>query len=447
MLLGVLKRMFGGGARAPVPPAGPDRAQTLLEEALAHKERGEFEAAIVCLDEIIAAQPEERFAHTNRGLALRELGRHAEAEGSLRRALELSPLNPDLWAHLALVLIEQGRSDEAIAILEGILAQMPDHVEAHWNLALARLRRGEFAAGWPHYEYRRRRADVRPPHYPYPEWTGGELGDGALLIVSEQGPGDEIMFASCIPDAMARVARVAIECDPRLAPLFARSFPGASVWSAPAAGARPGAPPDCAIKAQIMAGSLPGLFRCGREAFPQHPGYLRPDSGKVERWRTRLAGLGPGLRIGVSWRGGTFGTRRRLRSLSLAALLPVLRTAGAQFVSLQHDQRTEEIADLHTGAGVTLHAFPEAVADFDEQAALMSCLDLVISVQTAVVHLAGALGRPCWVLVPAVPEWRYLGAGERMPWYPSVRLFRQETLGVWEPLVERVAGALRALRP
>ena len=424
----------------------PGWTDALLEQALAFKELGRFEAAIAALDRVIALDPGDHVAYTNRGLALRELGRYAEAEASLRRAVELSPLSASGWGHLGLFLIEQGRIDEAIHLLQGILAQTPEDPDAHLYLATAYLRRGEFALGWPHFEYRLRRATAQPRRHEFPEWQGGSIGNGALLIVPEMGPGDEIMFASCFPDVLARVAPVVIECEPRLVALFSRSFPGAVVRPALPDRAGSNIAPDFPIAAQISAGSLPGLFRGGWEAFPQRSGYLVPDPAKVDRWRSRLAGMGPGRRIGLSWQGGTVRTRRLLRSMALATLLPVLRVPGTQFVSLQYTPSEEEIAALRDSHGVVVHSFPEANADFDELAALVSCLDLVVSVQTAVVHLCGALGRPCWVLVPAVAEWRYLSEGERMPWYPSVRLFRQTQLGDWGPVITRVAAELEGFR-
>ncbi|RPI48731.1 MAG: hypothetical protein EHM59_00630 [Betaproteobacteria bacterium] len=197
--------------------------------------------------------------------------------------------------------------------------------------------------------------------------------------------------------------------------------------------------------AQIAAGSLPLYFRRRLEDFPRHHGYLRAAPERIAHWRQRLASLGPGLKVGLSWVGGALKTRRALRSIGLPQLSPVLRSPGAHFVSLQYTRCEADIDAFTRDSGIAIHHWPEAIADYDETAALVSALDLVISVTTSIVHLAGALGKPAWILVPTVAEWRYLRSGCSMPWYPSVRLHRQAVLGDWVPVVEEIRSALCAL--
>ena len=196
------------------------------------------------------------------------------------------------------------------------------------------------------------------------------------------------------------------------------------------------------VSAQSAAGSLPRFLRHDWKDFPRHSGYLLAEQSRVTYWRSRLGQLGPGLKVGLAWTGGSMKTRRRLRSVTAADLIPLLKVAGAHFVSLQYRDSSEEISLLRDSHGLTVHHWQEAIDDYDETAALVSALDLVISVQTAVVHLTGALGRPAWVLVPSSPEWRYLQSGETMPWYPSVRLFRQERADDWQAVIGRVAAEL-----
>jgi hypothetical protein len=234
-----------------------------------------------------------------------------------------------------------------------------------------------------------------------------------------------------------------IDCTPKLEGLFRRSFPGAAVHGGRQDAVDTAWLEACgAIDAQIAMGSLPRYFRTSRAAFPAHTGYLRADESSLERWRERLSGLGPGPKIGISWRGGTVHTRTRSRSVELVELAPILRTPGVHFVSLQYGECAEDIARLQASHGIAIGHWPEALADYDQTAALVAALDLVISVQTAVVHLAGALGRPVWVLVPAVPEWRYQLSGEDLPWYPAARLFRQVAAGQWAEVCERIAAEL-----
>jgi hypothetical protein len=200
----------------------------------------------------------------------------------------------------------------------------------------------------------------------------------------------------------------------------------------------------------IRAGSLPKLLRPALAAFPAHVGYLKADGMAVERWKTRLGELAgeirAPLRIGVSWRGGTAQTRAALRSLALDDLVPLFAVPEAQFVSLQFDADAAEVAAFRERSGVDLVHFPEAIADYDQTAALVKSLDLVVSVCTAVIHLAGALGVTAWVMAPSVPEWRYGLRGETMPWYPQHRILRQQLGGDWAGVIVRVAGELRELQ-
>jgi hypothetical protein len=203
---------------------------------------------------------------------------------------------------------------------------------------------------------------------------------------------------------------------------------------------------------QIPAGSVPRILRSRPESFPPHTGYLRADARRTAAWKARLATLGGGLKVGLSWQGGTQASRAPLRSLSLERLLPVLRVAGVHFVDLQYTDSTSERARLLQAHGIEIVHWQEAIADYDETAALVAALDLTLTVCTAVAHLAGALGRPAWVMTPFSPEWRYGHAGETLPWYPSLRLVRQRNLGEWEPVVatierrlqEAACGAMRS---
>lgn len=405
-----------------------------------------LEEALSIIETALQIDPQHAIAHNNRGLILRDLGRLEEAEAALRCALASDGGYHDARANLALILTEQCRLEEAESELAKVIAANPDHVNARWHRAIVHLLRGNFAGAWPDYESRLKRFDAYTRPYRYPRWDGRILDEGALLIYAEQGLGDEILFASCFDDAIARTKGCIIECEPRLQPLFSRSFPRARV-----VGSKLQQFPDWLtegvhIAAQIPAGSLPGIFRNRLEDFPAHRGYLVADPGRVAAWQERLAALGPGLKVGIAWTGGTFKTRRAIRSLTLEQLVPVLCTSSVHFVSLQYVDSSSEIAEIRSRYGIQIQQWPEAVADYEETAALVSALDLVISVTTAVVHLAGALGNQAWVMVPASPEWRYLQKGETMPWYPSVRLFRQQQPGDWTSVVQNVRVALEEIR-
>jgi hypothetical protein len=194
---------------------------------------------------------------------------------------------------------------------------------------------------------------------------------------------------------------------------------------------------------EILAGGLPPVFRRAESAFPRHTGYLSPDPVRVSYWRGRLRTLGAGPWFALSWRGGTAETRARLRSLGVDDVALLARRAGVSFISLQYGDVAADLAALRERHGVELPHLPEVIPDYDETAALVAALDGVVSVCTSLVHLTGALGRPCAALVPSVPEWRYGISGEDMPWYPSVRLFRQSRDESWARVIERLVPRLR----
>jgi hypothetical protein len=256
-----------------------------------------------------------------------------------------------------------------------------------------------------------------------------------VLVWGEQGLGDEIMFGSCLPDLVASGARCTLDCSPRLRPLFARSFPQVRVAEHPIDGI------DCTM----AIGSLPLLFRANADAFPRHNGYLRPDLGRVAAWREQLAALGDGLKVGLTWRGGLLRTGQKQRSLDPGELGALLRVPKVRWVSLQHGDTAAQLRQVQEAHGVSVASWDHALADLDETAALVSALDLVITVCSTVVHLTGALGRPAWVLTPSAPAWRYRRAGTRMPWYPSVLLYRQRVHGDWTETVQRLETDLRCL--
>jgi len=252
------------------------------------------------------------------------------------------------------------------------------------------------------------------------------------------------MFASCIPDLVRARARCVIECNPALRALFTRSFPDTIVYPASADKSVPEPIRANGIEQEVPLGSLPLYYRSSAAAFERRGGYLRADPDRVSAWRRRLTASGPGLTVGISWQGGTASTRTALRSVPLEQWLPILTVPGVRFVSLQYTRDAQQsLAVLQQKHGISVAHWAEAIADYDETAALVCALDLTVSVCTSIVHLAGALGRPVWVMVPHNPEWRYGYVGETMLWHPSARLFRQQQAREWQPVISSVAGALR----
>ncbi|MGB8432907.1 MAG: hypothetical protein WCE38_01420, partial [Burkholderiales bacterium] len=282
--------------------------------------------------------------------------------------------------------------------------------------------------------------------YRYPAWDGQSLSGKRVLVYGEQGLGDQIMFASCLPDLLAEVAGCVLDCDPRLVGLFTRSFPDVTVIPTP----RPQAVPKLervveTIDFQLPIGELGRRFRATPDAFPSRPCFLRADPDRAAHYRTRLDALGTGLKVGLSWRGGTGKTRGAARSVDLAALVAALAGVSAHWISLQYGASDRELAEARAH-GFAVHHWQDTVADYDATAALVETLDVVVSVCTSVVHLSSALGRPTLVMVPAIADWRFGDQGERMPWHPTARLLRQSRQGDWGSVLDLVRAALAGER-
>jgi hypothetical protein len=263
-----------------------------------------------------------------------------------------------------------------------------------------------------------------------------------MLVYAEQGLGDEIMFASCIPDVLHRCRDVVIECNTRLEPLYKRSFPAAVVRGAEKNEDKAWLAQLPRIDFQVAVGSLPLHFRRSRAQFPAHQGYLIADPQRVAKWRSRLGTSAARLRVGIAWRGGSLRTKQATRSIPLERWVPLLGCRDIEFVGLQYGETARELASLCSAHQVTVRHLGDSLADFDELAAAIETLDLVITVDNTVAHLAGALGREVWILLANAPEWRYPRHGTEMPWYPSARLFRQTQSRAWEPVMVDVMAAL-----
>jgi tetratricopeptide (TPR) repeat protein len=454
----------------------PDHSHGWNNLGIARQRCGDLSAALSCFQRAVAIRPTYATAHGNLGLALRELERLDEARAHLERAIELRPDSADGHVNfgtlcldlgdlpaaagayerarvleprhpealLGLGLVEQRRGDLecARAFLEEALAANAGYAAARTSLGEIQLSCGEFAPGWSNYESRLDTPQAARLALGVPEWRGEELRDGTLLVYWEQGLGDVILFASCLPQVLSRVARLVLDVPAPLAPLFARSFPGAEVIT----GARDAAGEWLAGLGQIDAcaaiGSLMRLFRPDRSSFPARAGYLRADPARITAWRGRLSALGPGAKLGISWRGGLFRTGRIQRSLTLAALGPLLRLPGTNWVSVQYGDCNADFTALASDGAPPPRHWPEAIADFEELAGLMTALDGLVTVGNTTAHLAGALGVRALVLAARGASWRYQAAGTALPWYPSVTVLRQRREGDWTTVI---ADAERAI--
>jgi tetratricopeptide (TPR) repeat protein len=386
-----------------------------------------------------------------RGAALHGLGRYDEARADFAAAIDggAEPYEP--LTRIALADAACGRYAEALASLDAAVALKPDEVIALYRRGPIRLMTGDFRGGWADYETRWREesfvatnAPMAPPAIRAlfdPRRTVADLAGRRILVVGEQGIGDQVMFASILPEVIGVAAQVTCVCDARLVRLFSASMPGAAFVAPEAARLS-----RSAFDVVEPLGGLGRLFRNRREDFPGRP-YLQPRAGIREGWAARLGPRPPGgLRIGVSWRGGTARTRAGARSLPLAELVRGLDLGPSQIVSLQYGDPRADVAAAQAELGREIVLFPTPeIDDYEDLAGLVANLDAVVTVQTAVAHLSGALGAPTFVLLPQVPEWRYMAQGTAMPWYGSAQLFRQTERGVWGGPLERIARALRTL--
>ncbi|MGE3313861.1 MAG: tetratricopeptide repeat protein, partial [Planctomycetaceae bacterium] len=383
-------------------------------------------------------------AHNNLGSAQQWLGDFDGAEKSFRHAIKLQPGFSGALTNLGNIENERGCLESAIASYLQAIETEPDSAEARFNLSLARLRGGDFDRGWSEYGWRFRKK-VTPRDFVEPLWNGEDLASQTILAYAEQGIGDEIQFASCLPDLIARCRHCVVECDPRLVKLFSRSFPKAKVLSRPV-GRDVDRQVNPSVDYQVPFGSLPRHFRACEGEFPFRRAFLAADPDRVKFLRRTGAPTASAVNVGISWIGGNDEAARRKRSIPLSMWTSVLLSAGIQFVSLQYGDCKSELAAVQRsiGVGITSPGSVDFWNDLDGLAAQIVALDLVITVDNSTAHLAGALGVPVWTIVPFASDWRWQMHRETSPWYPSMRLFRQEAPADWIPVLSRVAAELSA---
>jgi tetratricopeptide (TPR) repeat protein len=378
-------------------------------------------------------------AHFGLGYVLFDLGRPADSEAACRAGLALRPDSPDGLHGLGNAQFRLGRPEEAETSYRQALSIAPDHAKAHFNLAHLLLQTGRLEAGWHHFEWRAASHGAGRRDFAAPLWDGRPLAQGTLLVHAEQGLGDTLHFCRYLPRVAAR-CRLVVEVQRPLHRLIA-GMPGID-----AVVVRGEALPPFDAQCPMM--SLPRLFGTVLETIPAAIPYLAPDPAEAARWRMRLTGL-PGLRVGLVWAGGVRPDQPELaavdarRSIGLAPLAPLATVPGVSFLSLQKGPPATQAATPPDG--MTLHDFTEELDDFADTAALVEALDLVISVDTSVVHLAGALGKPVWLLNRFDTCWRWLQDRDDSPWYPTLRQFRQTVPGDWASVVAAIAAALRQM--
>jgi tetratricopeptide (TPR) repeat protein len=411
----------------------PDYIEALSNRAPALHALQRFDEALASCDRALAVQPGFAEAHCHRGNALHALKRSNEALASFDRALAARPDYAEVLHNRSVALYGLKRFDEALVDSAGTLAIRPDFAEVHFNEACCRLATADLLRGWQKYEWRWQTGEQKRHrrNFIQPLWLGsGEIAGQTILLHAEQGFGDTIQFCRYVPRVVERGARVILEVQEPLQGLM-RSLPGAAQIVSP-----DDPLPDFNRHCPLL--SLPLAFATTLETIPAATPYLNAPPRAAMDWSARL---GPRTRprIGLAWSGRP-NQKNGHRSIGLGALSPLF-DLNATYVSLQPGVRDADAAMLH-GFGNLIH-FGHELKDFTDTAALISNLDLVVSVDTAVAHLAGALARPVWILLPYIADWRWLVDRDDSPWYPTARLFRQDETQEWDGAVARIRAALQ----
>jgi tetratricopeptide (TPR) repeat protein len=442
----------------------PDRADAHCHLGNALAELGRPEEAVASFEEALRRKPDYPLAYYGLALARKKQGQLAEAAAAARQALRLRPDFPEAqvclanaladlrqWdeavplfrralarlpdlveAHnsLGAILAARGDLDDALACFDEVLRRDPNHAEAHLNRGLIWLLRGDWPRGWPDYEYRLLVRSVPRRAFPRPRWDGSPPAGRSILLVAEQGLGDTLLFVRYAPLLRRAGARVLVECQPPLLRLLADVLgPGAVIAA--------GAPlPEHDVYAPLA--SLPGLLGTTPATAPAEVPYLRADEGLVRHWRQEL-GPRRAFRVGINWQGSPGSLQR---SVPLACFEPLSRLPGVQLVSLQKGPGAEQLKAVAAAWPVLDLGgrLDETSGAFRDTAALMHDLDLVVTADSAVGHLAGALGVPVWLTLAFVPDWRWLLGREDSPWYPTARLFRQGRPNDWDEVFVRIAA-------
>lgn len=390
------------------------------------KEKGLLDEALSNYQKAIQLNPKYIEAYNNLGMVYKDKGLADEAICNYRKALQLRPDYSDAYNNLGIALQYKRQVEEAITCYRKALQINPNDAVTHWNLSLALLLSGNFKDGWREYEWRLKVKDFNFPKINRPLWNGSDISGRSILLHAEQGFGDTIQFIRYAPLVAQLGARVIVRCQKEVRTLIQDMQGIEQVVDYDKQ------PPDCDIYCPLL--SLPFIFGTTPAGIPSDIPYVKINGILVQEWKNRIQKDYSKLKAGIVWSG------REQRSLSLELFVPLLQTGGITFYSLQKGEAAKQ-AKNHYG-DMKLVDYTEGITDFSDTAALIGNLDLIITVDTAVAHLAGALGKPVWTLLPFAPDWRWMLDREDSPWYPTMRLFRQPLSGDWESVINRVRQEL-----
>jgi hypothetical protein len=390
---------------------------------------GKLSEGAACFRQALCLNPHYAEAHNNLGIVLAKQGRFEEALATYKQSVSLKPDNPETYYNLGNLFRDLGQLEEAQANFRQAIHLKPDHADAQTNLAMTWLLLGDFERGWPGYEWRWRTPGFACRNFVQSTWDGSSLAGAAILLHAEQGLGDTLQFNRYAPLVKERGGFVIVECPATLLPLLATC---AGIDQLITYGT---ALPSFHTHAPLM--SLPRLLGTTLETIPVAVPYLSANPELREYWRGELSEI-QGFKVGIFWQGDPRHRKDRQRSLPLSSFAPLASLPELTLCSLQEGSGTDQLA----AAAFPNHDLASRFRSFADTAAALANLDLIITVDSAVAHCAGALGMPVWVLLPYAPDWRWLLHREDSPWYPTMRLFRQNEPGDWEEVIARAQSAL-----
>jgi tetratricopeptide (TPR) repeat protein len=410
----------------------PDLADAHYNLGKVFWETGRRDGAITYYQKALQLNPNSAEVYNNLGFCLQEKGHYDEALAYFERAIGLNPNFAEAYYNLALYYHDRNLPDEAVGYYRKAIEHKPDFVNAHWNMACALLLAGNFDQGWREYEWRWKLKDHRGHTFPRPQWEGSDISGCTVLLHAEQGFGDAIQFIRYAPLVAERGARVVVQCPKELVSLLGK------VEGVEQVAADGGQLPDFDLQCPLL--SLPRVFGTTLENIPVEIPYITADPLLTRKWGDRLHCDGPGFKVGLVWAGRTKAKRERGRSCSLDLFSALERFDEVTFYSLQKGKGAEQVKTPPNN--MKFIEYTEEIHDFSDTAAFIENLDLVISIDTAVSHLAGALDKPVWTLLPFVPDWRWMLNRDDSPWYPTMRLFRQPSPANWEAVIRDIAREL-----
>ncbi|MHC4559811.1 MAG: tetratricopeptide repeat protein [Planctomycetota bacterium] len=415
----------------------PDYVEAYNNMGNAYLSQGCYADAVEKYNKVVSLNPDYIEAYNSMAVALQYQGKFTAAIDNCYRALSFKPDYTKAYNTIASVLLKKGLYTEAIENYKEALRLDPDYVEAHINLGMTYLLSGRFEEGWAEYRWRLNAGKVIYPHnYQLPCWDGSSFVGRRLLVHYEQGFGDNIQFVRYLPMVKARGGTVICEMLEPLIGLF-RGFPGIDELIETSSNGKTAVEFDFYVPLL----ELPRIFGTTLETIPAEVPYLHTDSARAEYWQQRLTGIN--LKVGIVWAGKPAHTEDKNRSCRLRHFLPLAKIPGVRLYGLQKGNAVGQVKDL--AGQMSVMNLADELKDFTDTAAVIENLDLVISVDTAVLHLAGAMGKPAWAILPFTPDWRWMLDRQDSPWYPTLRLFRQIRYGDWDDVFQRVAEELKIL--